>query len=138
MKWPLVAALLCAASPALAVGLSEKVYGATVAAGVSEAEACYGRLTGGKADAADALVLELGHGVSRRFAAGALLEFEHELGKAREFEALGLREYPCWAAAKCLVSMWRSTANTSSSGIVPVRLRPSCCSSTVAARLAAA
>lgn len=73
-----------------APGVGEKVYGATIAPGVSEVEARYGRLTGKQADGEDGLVLELAHGFSRKFYGGLLVEFEREPNGKRELEAAGI------------------------------------------------
>lgn len=84
-------ALAVGAQPALAApGVGDKVYGATVEAGVSEVEARYGRLTGDAADGEDGMVLELAHGLSDRFAAGVLIELEREPGDKRRVEAFAV------------------------------------------------
>lgn len=88
-----VAALVLAAvsAPAVAApGLGEKVYGATVEKGISEAEVRYGRLVGDEADGEDGTVVELSHGLSDRFYGGVLLEFERKAGERRRLEAVGL------------------------------------------------
>ena len=92
MKLYCLLALLGAVSVSAdaAPGVGEKVYGATINAGVSEVEARYGRLTGGPADGEDGLVFEFSHGFGNKFYGGALFEFEHEPGGKRELEALGL------------------------------------------------
>ena len=85
------AAVLALGGSALhaAPGLDEKVYGATVEAGVSEVEVRYGRLVGGVAAGEDATVVELSHGFSDRLYAGVLLGFEREPGGSRQFQAVG-------------------------------------------------
>jgi hypothetical protein len=92
MKTLIVAALAAAAFPAAAhaeAGLGDKVYGATVDAGVSEVEVRYGRLVGDEADGEDAAVVEFAHGFSDRFYGAVLLEFEREPGEDRKLEAVG-------------------------------------------------
>jgi hypothetical protein len=82
--------MLVAGAAKAAPGVGEKVYGATLEAGVTEVEARYGRLTGGAADGEDGLVLEVAHSFSDRFYGGALIELEREPGGDREVEAFGL------------------------------------------------
>jgi hypothetical protein len=84
-------AALALAQPALAApGVGEKVYPATVDAGVTEVEARYGRLTGGENSGEDGLVLELAHGFSEHFYGAVLAEFEREPRENRELEAFAL------------------------------------------------
>ena len=92
MKVCVAAALLAVLSvPARAApGIGEKVYGATVEKGVSEVEFRYGRLVGDYADGEDGAVIEVSHGFTDRFDAGALFEVEREPGESRRLEALGL------------------------------------------------
>ncbi len=84
-------ATIALAQPAHAApGVGEKVYPATVEAGITELEARYGRLTGGEESGEDGLVLELAHGFSRHFYGAVLAEFEREPGGSRELEAFAL------------------------------------------------
>jgi hypothetical protein len=73
-----------------APGLGDKVYGATVEAGVTEFEARYGRLMGDEADGEDALKLEVSHGFSPRFYGAVLGGFEREAHEERELEAVAV------------------------------------------------
>lgn len=73
-----------------APGLGDKVYGATVEAGVTEFEARYGRLMGDEADGEDVLKLEVSHGFSSRFYGALVGEFEREANEDRELEALAV------------------------------------------------
>lgn len=84
------AALLFATPAAATPGVGEKVYGATVDKGVTEVEARYGRLTGGRASGADALVLEMAHGFSNRFYGAVLGEVERAPDGSRRFEAVAV------------------------------------------------
>lgn len=58
---------------AAATDLDDEVYGATIPAGETELEARYGRFTGDEANGSDALVLEAGHGFSRRLFGATLV-----------------------------------------------------------------
>jgi hypothetical protein len=91
MKFALgLVTLLLASTAQAAPGLGEKVYGATVEAGVTELEARYGRLTGGTDAGEDALVLEAAHGFSDRVYGAALFEFEREPNESRKLEAVAI------------------------------------------------
>ena len=88
---PLTALTLLAGSPAMAApGLGDKVYEATVDAGVTEFEARYGRLMGDEADGEDVLKLEIAHGFSDRIYGAVVAEFEREPDESREMEALAI------------------------------------------------
>jgi hypothetical protein len=77
-------------SASAAPGVGEAVYGATVEAGETEFEARYGRLTGGTADGADGLVLEVAHGFSKNFYGAALLKLGRDPGGSRTLEGVSI------------------------------------------------
>src|SRR6185437_13416100 len=86
------AGLACAcfaATPAWAdPGFAEEVYGATIEPGETEAEAQWGRLTGGADDGEDGLKLEVAHNFNDRLRTAVAVEFEREPGARRKVEAL--------------------------------------------------
>jgi len=86
------AGLACAcfaATPASAdPGFGEEVYGATMEAGESEAEARWGRVAGGAGDVEDGVKLEAAHNFNDRLRAEVAVEFEREAGGSRKAEAL--------------------------------------------------
>lgn len=79
---------LGAVPAAAAPGVGEKVYGATIDAGLTEFEARYGQLEGGPDDGEDGLKLELAHGFSDKFYTAAIVELEKEPGQSRGVEAV--------------------------------------------------
>jgi hypothetical protein len=92
-----------------APGVGEKVYGATVEAGVTEFEARYGRLTGGSADGEDGVVFEVAHGFSKHFYGAVLAEFEREPVSKRKLEAIaveGIVPIARWDALKLDVALY--------------------------------
>ena len=79
----LLAAALLATPAASAPGLGDRVYPATIVAGVTEFESRYGRLTGGPLDGTDALKLEIDHGFSTRFSGAIFTTLAREPGGSR-------------------------------------------------------
>ena len=64
-------------------GVADPVYAAVIEPGVTEVEARYARLTGGTADGADGLVVEVDHGFSDRWSAALLIETGRDPGGRR-------------------------------------------------------
>ena len=99
-------ALADSPAPLSAPGLGEEVYGATVEAHEFELESRYGMLTGGSADGQQNARVEGEYGVNANLAVAVMGEFERAPSDR-------LKPMP--------------NMNTVSS--IPIRSRPSCCSS---------
>ena len=94
MKFVLTAVLVSAlaATPAAAEPpLAVEVYGATITPGVTEFETRYGLLTGSGPEAGlEKTKLEVAHGFSSRFWAGAVVNIVRDPGGARHYDGLEL------------------------------------------------
>ena len=90
LRWLAAALVLSLASPAVAQGLSNKVYSPYVQKGVTELELRGGRLNGGPLDGEQAAIIELEHGFTDRVSVAAIAEFEQHAGEAGKLDAVAV------------------------------------------------